>query len=143
MRQDVWFIGAVAKQAGVPIKTIRFYEETRLLPKPSRSESGYRLYTEDIVNRLQFIKKAQGLGLRLDEIREILELADRGRCPCGHVQRVLQARRQELRRKIDDLRLIERRIANAVRTGCPRNFKPRGKALCPTIDRQRIAKGSR
>ncbi|PIQ84623.1 MAG: heavy metal-responsive transcriptional regulator [Candidatus Omnitrophica bacterium CG11_big_fil_rev_8_21_14_0_20_63_9] len=137
------FIGTIAKQASVPIKTIRYYEDVGLLPKPARTVTRYRLYSPEVVDRLQFIKKAQSLGLRLDDIKEILDLADRGRCPCGHVQRVLQARRQELRRKIEDLRLVERRIAKAVQTGCPRNFKPRGKALCPTIDRQRIAMRSR
>jgi len=131
----------VAKQAGVPIKTIRYYEEVGLLPKATRTASGYRLYSPDAVDRLQFIKKAQSLGLRLADIKEILELADRGRCPCGHVQEILRSRLKDLRRKIDDLRLIERRVAVAVRTGCPPNFKPHGRAICPTIQRQRPTAG--
>jgi len=132
------FIGAVAKQAAVPIKTIRYYEEIGVLPKPSRTSSGYRLYVPDIADRLQFIKKAQHLGLRLEEIKDILDLADRGRCPCGHVQRVLRKRLKDLQQKIADLRLIEGRVTAAVRTGCPPNFRPRGKAVCPTIERQRV-----
>jgi DNA-binding transcriptional MerR regulator len=139
--EKLTFIGAIARQAGVPIKTIRYYEDVGLLSKPSRTVSGYRLYAPDTADRLQFIKKAQNLGLRLDEIKEILELVDRGRCPCGHVQTVLRKRLGELRQKIADLHLIERRVEAAVRRGCPRNFKPRGKALCPTIDRQRIKGG--
>jgi len=135
------FIGAVAKQAAVPIKTIRYYEEIGLLPKPSRTSSGYRLYVPDTVDRLRFIKKAQHLGLRLDEIKDILDLADRGRCPCGHVQRVLRKRLKDLQQKIADLRLIEGRVRAAIRTGCPPNFKPKGKAICPTIQRQSIRKG--
>lgn len=131
------FIGVIATQAGVPIKTIRYYEDVGLLPKPARTAVGYRLYDQEIVDRLQFIKKAQSLGLRLPDIREILDLADRGRCPCGHVQSVLKKRLVELRQKIADLRLIERRVQEAVRQGCPPNFKPKGKAICPTIDRQR------
>ena len=133
------FIGAIATQSGVPIKTIRYYEEVGLLPRPSRTASRYRLYPPEIVERLQFIKKAQSLGLRLQDIEEVLELTDRGRCPCGHVQTLLRAQLEGLRRKIDDLRLVERRIAAAVRAGCPPTFKPKGKARCPTIDRQRIA----
>jgi len=132
------FIGTVAKQAGVPIKTIRYYEEVGLLPKPPRTATRYRLYPPDTVDRLVFIKKAQNLGLRLDEVKGILELADRGRCPCGHVQRVLKMRLEELRRKITDLRLLEGRIQQAVRRGCPPNFRPRGKAICPTIERQPV-----
>ena len=132
------FIGAVARQAGVPIKTIRYYEEVGLLPQPPRTTSRYRLYPPQTIDRLQFIKKAQNLGLRLQDIKEILDLADRGRCPCGHVQRVLTVRLAELRNKIADLRNLERRIQQATRQGCPPNFRPRGKAMCPTIERQRM-----
>lgn len=130
------FIGTLARQAHVPIKTIRYYEEVGLLLKPPRTASGYRLYPPQTADRLVFIKKAQSLGLQLKDIKEILELADRGRCPCGHVQRVLKARLDDLTRKIADLRLIERRLAKAVRTGCPPNFRPKGQAICPTIQRQ-------
>lgn len=132
------FIGAVATEAGVPIKTIRYYEDLGLLPRPSRSASRYRVYPPEVVDRLQFIKKAQQLGLSLHDIKEILELADRGRCPCGHVQHLLKLRLQELNRKIADLHLIERRVAAAIRRGCPPRFRPHGKAVCPTIDRQPI-----
>lgn len=127
------FIGVLATHAGVPIKTIRYYEDVGLLPKPARTAAGYRLYPPPIAQRLRFIKKAQRLGLRLVEIREILELTDRGRCPCGHVQAVLKNRLKELHQKIADLRLIEGRIKVAVRRDCPPSFKPKGNAICPTI----------
>lgn len=135
------FIGVIATQAGVPIKTIRYYEDIGLVPKPARTASGYRLYDPGMVDRLQFIKKAQNLGLRLDQIKEILELADRGRCPCGHVQTFLKNQLRELQQKIADLRLIERRVKLAVKQGCPPHFKPRGRAICPTIQRQPAKKG--
>ena len=137
---QTFYISTLSKQAGVPVKTIRYYEDVGLLPKPSRTASGYRLYAPDSVDRLLFIKKAQSLGLRLDEVKEILDLADRGRCPCGHVQTFLKNRLRELQQKIADLRLIERRVKLAVRQGCPPNFRPRGKAICPTIQRQPTAK---
>jgi DNA-binding transcriptional MerR regulator len=136
------FIGGIARQAGVPIKTIRYYEDVGLLPKATRTAAGYRQYSPDAVDRLQFIKKAQNLGLRLKEIREILDLADLGRCPCGHVQHLLKLRLQELNRKIADLHLIERRVAAAIRRGCPPRFRPHGKAVCPTIDRQPLQRKS-
>ena len=138
---QTFYISTLAKQAAVPVKTIRYYEDVGLLPKPSRTASGYRLYESETADRLLFIKKAQNLGLRLDEIKEILELADRGRCPCGHVQTFLKNRLCELQQKIADLRLIERRVKLAVRQGCPPNFKPKGKAICPTIQRQSAKKG--
>jgi len=137
------FIGAMARQTGVPIKTIRYYEEVGLLPKPPRTATRYRLYSAETVDRLMFIKKAKNLGLQLQDIKEILELADRGRCPCGHVQRLLKLRLQGLNRKIADLHLIKRRITQARRRGCPPRFKPHGKAVCPTIDRQRITEKPR
>jgi len=132
------FIGTLARQAGLPIQTIRYYEQLGLLPKPQRSASGYRLYGDEAVDRLVFIKKAQSLGLRLEDIKEILELADRGRCPCGHVQQLLRARLEELHRKIADWRMLERRLKEVTARGCPPNFRPRGKAVCPTIERQRV-----
>ena len=132
------FIGMLARQTGVPVKTIRYYEDVGVLLRPPRTESGYRLYAPEVVDRLQFIKKAQSLGLRLDDIKEILELADRGRCPCGHVQHLLNLRLQELKRKIAGLHLIERRITQARRSGCPPRFRPHGRAVCPTIERQRV-----
>ena len=134
------FIGTLAKQAGVPIQTVRYYEQLGLLPKAQRTASGYRLYGPQAVDRLRFIKKAQSLGLRLQDTREILDLSDRGRCPCGHVQRLLKIRLRELREKLADMRTLERRLKGATAPGCPPNFRPRGKALCPTIDRQRVHK---
>ena len=134
------FIGALARQAGVPIQTIRYYEQMGLLAKARRTDSGYRLYGPEASERLQFIKKAQSLGLRLEDVREVLDLTDRGRCPCGHVQGLLKARLQELREKIQDMRTLERRLKGATAPGCPPNFRPRRKALCPTIDRQRVQK---
>ncbi len=135
------FIGSIAHKTGIPIQTIRYYEQLGLLPRPRRALSGYRLYDQGTVDRLQFVKKAQNLGLRLEDIKEILELADRGRCPCGHVQRLLRLRLQELRQKITDWRLLERRLTQAVGRGCPPHFRPKGKAICPTIDRQPIKQG--
>ena len=140
---QTFYISTLSGQAGVPVKTIRYYEDVGLLPKPPRTASRYRLYVPETADRLQFIKKAQNLGLRLDEIKEILDLADRGRCPCGHVQDVLRKRLKELQQKIADLRLIEQRVKAAVRQGCPPNFKPRGKAICPTIDRQPMRRSER
>ena len=135
---ETFYISKLARQAAVPVKTIRYYEDVGLLPKPSRTAAGYRLYAPDSADRLQFIKKAQNLGLRLDEIKEILDLADRGRCPCGHVQTFLKTRLRELQQKIADLRLIERRVQRAIRHGCPPRFRPHGRAVCPTIERQRV-----
>ncbi len=73
-------IGELAKQLQLNPKTIRYYEEVGLLPEPQRSESGYRLYSRDEMERLQLVKRAKLLGLSLAEIKEIVEYAIDGRC---------------------------------------------------------------
>ncbi|MBI1976079.1 MAG: heavy metal-responsive transcriptional regulator [Candidatus Omnitrophica bacterium] len=134
--EQEWTIGKLAKTAGLDARTLRFYEGIRLLPKPKRTLSGYRLYDPSMVERVEFIQKGQSLGLTLREIREILELGDRGNCPCGHVKRVLQAKLKELDRKIKDFSYVNRRIRKAMNLrGLPKDFKPKGSALCPTIAR--------
>lgn len=71
-------IGRLAKQAGVGIDTVRFYERRGLLPQPQRTASGYRLYSEDTINRIRFVRKAKQLGFTLDEIENLLKLQDQG-----------------------------------------------------------------
>ena len=68
-------IGQLAKQAGVPIDTVRYYERNGLLPEPPRRESGYRDYATSDVERLRFVRRAKGLGFTLAEIRELLSLS--------------------------------------------------------------------
>lgn len=130
------FIGKIAKQAGVPVKTIRYYEEVGLLPQTGRNSAGYRTYALPVIDRLVFIKKAQSLNLSLDDIKSILDLADRGGCPCGHVQDTLKQTLQKLRQKIADLQEIEKKLVGAMRQKCPPDFKPNGSAICPKIQQK-------
>ena len=78
-------IGDVARLTGVTVPTIRYYEQIGLLPAAPRSASGYRRYSNAAVEDLQFVKKAQGVGFSLEEIREILTLSRSGRTPCEQV----------------------------------------------------------
>src|SRR5215472_9395831 len=78
-------IGPVAKATGVGVQTLHYYERVGLLPKPERSAANYRLYSPVVVRRVRFIKKAQAIGLTLEETREILDLKDHGRAPCRKV----------------------------------------------------------
>jgi DNA-binding transcriptional MerR regulator len=72
--------------------TIRYYEAIGLLPSPPRSPSGYRQYTEADAERPEFIRSAKALGVRLDDIREVLAFRDRGAYPCPYVLRLIDAR---------------------------------------------------
>ncbi len=78
--------GELAKTAGVTPDTIRFYEREGLIAAPPRTPSGYRDYGPEVLDDLVFIKKAQLLGLRLRDVREVLEISSGGRPPCEHVR---------------------------------------------------------
>lgn len=85
-------VSHIAHQAGLSSDAVRYYERIGLLPPAARSNAGYRLYDQAAVARLWFIKGAQRVGLRLREIRELLEIIDRGQCPCGHTEALLKGR---------------------------------------------------
>lgn len=102
--------GELAKQAGVNVETLRFYERKGLLPEPPRRESGYREYPADSVNRIRFIKRAQELGFSLDEIQELLALRVKRDTPCAEVKARAQKKILDVRQKIADLQTIERAL---------------------------------
>jgi len=137
------FIGELAKQTDVPIKTIRYYESLRLFPEAPRTASGYRLYGQEAAEILAFIRKAQNLGLSLVQIREILELSHRGRCPCGHVEQLLRQRLKELEEKMRDWRHLRQRIFRALRKPAQSGQRVSGIALCPRITDLRAPRGKR
>ncbi len=97
-------IGEVARQSGLGIETLRFYESRRLIAPATRTEAGYRLYDRAVFDRLAFIKKAQSVGLSLVEIAWILDEAKHGRRPCAEVRILAEARLAELDRKLAELK---------------------------------------
>jgi len=125
-------IGEVAKRAGVGAKAIRFYEAKGVLPSPSRGENGYRLYSPQTADVLRFIKQAQGLGLTLEEIKEILAIRHGGRPPCGHVYQLLREKAAELDRKLRDLVRLRRRMRQSLAAWGRRPVKRA--AVCPHIE---------
>ncbi len=96
-------VSDVASQAGVSPDTIRFYEREGLIPPPKRTPSGYRQFENDIVRRVRFVKGAQSLGLKLAEIRELLEIQDKGACPCGHTRALVDRRLEEIEAEMKEL----------------------------------------
>jgi DNA-binding transcriptional MerR regulator len=100
-------IGELAKLANTSAKTIRFYEESGLLPLPARTASGYRDYGPEVVDRLRFIHRGQAAGLTLQKVRQILAIHDRGEVPCAHVRRVLNTRLDQVRAQIGELVALE------------------------------------
>ena len=100
-------IGELADRSGVAAKTLRYYEDIGLIDAPERSTGGYRLYGEEVMQRLEFIRSAQALGLSLGEIRGIVALRDDGETPCGHVLELLRVRSREVTNTIRQLRLLD------------------------------------
>jgi DNA-binding transcriptional MerR regulator len=105
-------VSDLASKAGVSSGTIRFYEKEGLLPEPPRSPSGYREYDGATVERIEFIKAGQALGMRLSDIKELTDIRDHGRCPCGHTTQVLERRIVEVEQEIDRLMRLKTNLMN-------------------------------
>lgn len=129
-----FLIGQAAAAAGLNAKTLRYYEAVGLLPLPDRTESRYRVYTADAIRRLGFIVKAKRLGLTLREIREILGIRDGGQAPCVHLQHLLQAKVQEVDRRIKELTLLRQELLRLARR-CGREIRQGDQAaVCPHVE---------
>jgi DNA-binding transcriptional MerR regulator len=96
-------IGEVSKRSGVGVEALRFYEKGGLLDSPARTYGGYRVYGEEVLDRLAFIKQAQALGFSLDEIRRVIEDARRGQSPCDEVREIVRRRMEELDERLREL----------------------------------------
>jgi MerR family copper efflux transcriptional regulator len=103
-------IGELSAKTGVPAKTIRYYEDIALLPRPPRTAGGYRHYDGSAIGRLSFIRAAQSIGLSLGEIREILGLRDRGESPCAHVAALIELHANDLAERIEALQEMRREL---------------------------------
>lgn len=114
LKQQGQLAGDVAKALGIGVQTLHYYEREGLIPPPRRSGSGYRLYSPELVERVRFIRKAQALGLLLDEVKDILRLAERGKSPCGRVQAALAAKLHEVDERLVELQSFRDELAMLV-----------------------------
>lgn len=122
-------IGELSQRCGVSADTVRFYEREGLLPRPRRSPSRYRVYGEEDEGRLRFIRRAQALGLTLDDIRELLSLGQ-ARTPgeCRRVAERLRARVVAVDEKLAQLRAFRRELVRNLEK-CDRA----GTESCPVV----------
>ena len=126
-------IGEIADRAGVPAKTIRFWEDQRLLPPPARTSAGYRDYGPAILERLAFIRQAQAAGLTLEAIRQVLDVRDGGQPPCIHVTGLIARRLAEVEARLVELvRTRDQLAALAARAAAQDPADCRG--YCSIID---------
>lgn len=128
-------IGEVAALSSLPIKTIRYYEETGLLtPTVSRSESNYRLFRPTVLGRLAFVKRSQSLGLSLHEIQFILNVHDQGQLPCGEVKQNLQRKVEQITAQIEALQILRTEL-QGVLSGWQDQPSPEiaAQTICPNL----------
>jgi MerR family Zn(II)-responsive transcriptional regulator of zntA len=104
-------IGELATTAGITPKTLRFYEDSGLLPPAARTANGYRDYGPAALSRLDFIRRGRAAGLTLAQIREVIDIRDAGEAPCHHVHQLLTARLSDIDRQIADLQTLGAALA--------------------------------
>ena len=127
MDQAGFTIGSAAEAAGVGVETVRYYERRGLIPQPGRGLGAIRRYSGGHVNRIRFIKRAQALGFSLEEVSSLLELEDG--TDRKSVRRIADERLAETRRRIADLRRIERALSHLLHECESHEKAPR----CPII----------
>ena len=121
--------GALAKRFGCHLETIRYYEKIGLLPPPVRSEGGHRLYQADDQRRLRFLLRGRELGFSINELRSLLSLVDSEVYTCGEIQALTVDHLGGVRRKIKDLKRLERTLAR-ISEECSGGAVPK----CPVVD---------
>lgn len=134
--EKIYQIGEVARKSGFSIDAIRYYEKSGLLEKTVRTEGGFRKYSYRTVEQLEFIKKAQSLGLTLSEIKEIIHESRKGvdQC-CGFVSHLLNGKLEELEYRIRELQRMKKELRKLL--GC---WVPVGEVkrlpytVCPQIE---------
>jgi Hg(II)-responsive transcriptional regulator len=110
--------GELAKQSGVNVETLRYYERDGILPQPKRTESGYRLYHDSDVQRVHFIKRAQDLGFSLKEIKELLLLKQEPDHSAAEVKKMAEEKIESIEEKINMLQAIKESLQNLT-AACP------------------------
>lgn len=126
----MYLISELAEKCGVNKETIRYYERVGLLKEPSRTNAGYRIYSEEIFNRIKFIKRIQGLGFTLSEISTLLGILDKDDERCKDMNNYVTDKIKEVQMKIKDLKRIEEMLFK-LKERCP-NDKSMYK--CPIIE---------
>jgi Hg(II)-responsive transcriptional regulator len=123
-------IGSLAKRTGVSIQTLRYYERRKLLSPPARTKGGYRQYPEDEVQRLKFIRHAQGLGFTLDEVSELLSLRVLPGGRCRGVEQAARKTQGRVHQRLEELARLDQVLTNLIQA-CKDG---RATDHCPILD---------
>ena len=128
MRRRILQIREVEQSAGLPAKTIRYYEEIGLV-RPNRQDNGYRIYSTEDVHRLRFLQRARGLGFSIEDCRALLSLYDETGRESADVRAIAEAHLDEIDRKIRELKGMRQTLAHLVHA-CHGDDRPD----CPILD---------
>ena len=128
-------IGQVARQTGLTVDAIRFYEKEKLLPKALRTTGGFRLYGSDHIEQLRFIQKGQAIGFSLGEIRELLLIQNDQVETCSHVRDLIQQKLATVHQKMNELAQIEGQLQEALQK-CNRQLRKTSARhdRCPVLE---------
>jgi DNA-binding transcriptional MerR regulator len=110
-------IGRLSKAAGVKVTTIRYYESIGLMGKPDRSESGQRLYGDDAVQKLSFIRHARDLGFPMEAVKELIELQTQPDHDCASVDSIARSQLTDVRKRLSQLEALESELKRMIK-GC-------------------------
>jgi MerR family transcriptional regulator, copper efflux regulator len=125
-------IGNVAKRVGVRPSAIRFYETKGIVRPAARGQNGYRIFGNDAVKLLLFVRRAQSLGITLREIKPLLNLVEQGQQPCSHVKQLAKQHLNEVSQKIRELELLRQDLRTLLKQKAGR---PHVNEVCPLIER--------
>jgi Cu(I)-responsive transcriptional regulator len=114
MMEEILTIGALAKRTDTKVETIRYYERIGLLPAPARTSGNYRAYGAEHLGRLSFIRRARDLGFSIEQVRELLSLADQRDESCAGVDAIARQHLTEVERKIADLKAMRRELSTII-----------------------------
>jgi MerR family mercuric resistance operon transcriptional regulator len=117
-------ISTIAKEIEISVETIRYYERIGLISQPKKPDSGYRIYNDEILKKLYFIKRAKMLGFSLNEISDILAIGNKG---CKKTKEIASLKLQNVRNKINDLESISKTLEELIEA-CDSNTEYKG---CP------------
>jgi len=124
-------ISELAKNAGVNIETIRYYERLGLISEPPRTESGYRIFPPEVIQRIRFIKRSQDLGFTLSEIKKLLSMTESESSGCREVRLFASQKIKEIEFKIRDLQSIKS-VLQDLSSRCPDQGPVHS---CPIVER--------
>jgi Cu(I)-responsive transcriptional regulator len=114
MPETTFTIGGLARETATKAETIRYYERINLLPAPDRTNGNYRIYRAEHLARLSFIRRARGLGFSIEQVREILTMADDRNRSCAGVDAIARQHLAEVERKIADLKAMRRELSTII-----------------------------